>query len=157
MSLILFGCQNMKTVDTPEITDELFPWEVQTLIEQQQPVVLIDVREPHEFETLHIKGSINLPCSRLRQQPEDTLQQLQQAQKAIIFTCLAGKRSHRAMHMLRQLGYQAVKSMKTGIKGWNDFELPLQNGQGQHIDTDVAEAILIPMLHTCVDPLPVTH
>jgi len=146
----------MKTLNTPMHEDELFPWDVHTLLANKPEVVLVDVREPHEFEALHIKGAINIPCSVLRQQPEGALQHFKVFQKEIIFTCLAGKRSSRAMHILRQFGYQAVKSMKTGIKGWNDFELPLENSQGQAIDTDTAEALLAPLLHS-VEALSVAH
>jgi hypothetical protein len=43
---------------------------------------------------------------------------------------------------MQQLGYQTVKSLKTGIRGWNDYELPLFDDEGKEVDIDEAEVFL---------------
>ena len=39
---------------------------------------------------------------------------------------------------------QQVYSMKTGVRGWNDYELPLLNQQGEQVDIDLADGELNP-------------
>ena len=40
---------------------EVFPWDLQELMEAESSLLLLDIREPYEFDTLHIKGSMNVP------------------------------------------------------------------------------------------------
>jgi hypothetical protein len=40
------------------------------------------------------------------------------------------------------MGYRNVKSLKTGIKGWNDSDLPLIDAQGASVDADELDEIL---------------
>jgi hypothetical protein len=37
-----------------------------------------------------------------------------------------------------------VASLKTGIRGWNDFEQPLVDEKGRAVDTDTADQWLAP-------------
>jgi phage shock protein E len=66
--------------------------------------VIIDVREPFEFSTGHVKGAINIPptelmagSKKLKKIPKDA---------EIILYCLSGSRSNASMHYLRQMGYE---------------------------------------------------
>ena len=47
---------------------------------------------------------------------------------------------------MQLMGYQSVKSLKTGVKGWNDYELPLEDINKQTVDIDYADQILAPHL-----------
>jgi hypothetical protein len=40
---------------------------------------------------------------------------------------------------MQLLGYQQVSSMKTGLRGWNDYELPLVDAAGHKVPVDVAD------------------
>jgi len=40
------------------------------------------------------------------------------------------------------MGYNNVKSMKTGLRGWNDYELPLKNAMQEILDPDVVDEML---------------
>jgi rhodanese-related sulfurtransferase len=109
--------------------------------------MLIDVREPYEFEALHIKGSINVPRGILESSCDygydETVPELARArEKDIVVICRSGNRSVLAAHTMQLMGYQSVKSLKTGVKGWNDYELPLQNIHGQIVDIDEADSML---------------
>ena len=44
------------------------------------------------------------------------------------------------------MGFQQVYSMKTGVRGWNDYELPLYDVDGAQVDIDLAEQELDPPL-----------
>ena len=63
--------------------------------------LLLDVREPHEFEAGHIPGSINLPLSQLR----DRYAELSKT-RDIWISCGVGQRAYYAMRFLAPLGYR---------------------------------------------------
>ena len=75
---------------------------------------LIDVREPWEFTTTRIEGSLPLPMgdvpSRAHQEldPEDH----------IVVVCHHGVRSMNVTAWLRQQGFEKAQSMRGGIDAW---------------------------------------
>jgi len=40
------------------------------------------------------------------------------------------------------MGYKNVKSMQTGLRGWNDYELPLRNSKLEALDPDDVDEML---------------
>lgn len=74
-------------------------------------IALVDVREPHEFASGHIPGSVSLPLSAF--DPAD----LPQAGR-IVFTCAAGVRSRRAIELSREAGHSVDEHYPAGFKGW---------------------------------------
>jgi rhodanese-related sulfurtransferase len=131
--------------------EEIFPWDLQKFIEDDPSLLLLDIREPYEFDALHIKNSINVPRGILETACdygyEETVPELVKARdKAIIVICRSGNRSVLAAYVMQLMGYQSVKSLKTGVKGWNDYELPLQNSHEEIVDIDEAEQVLVPKI-----------
>lgn len=74
---------------------------------------LIDVRNPHEWEIVHIAGAKLLPLSEL---PE-RLASLPRTEPLILH-CHKGVRSLKALNLLRDAGYTQVRSMRGGIDAW---------------------------------------
>ncbi len=129
---------------------ELFPWDLADKMENDE-LLLVDVREPYEYEKMHIEGSINVPRGILESaceyDYEETIPQLVKArEKDVIVICRSGFRSVFAAHMMQQLGYQSVWSLKTGLRGWNEFEQPLIDINGDEVDLDEAEEYFMPKL-----------
>ncbi|MEZ5672819.1 MAG: rhodanese-like domain-containing protein [Thiotrichaceae bacterium] len=125
---------------------EIFPWDLQEIITTRSPL-LLDVREPYEFDRLHIQNSINVPRGILETACEygfeDTVPELVQARnREVIVICRSGNRSVFAAHTMQLMGYQSVVSLKTGVRGWNDYELPLYNSENQPVEMDAADALL---------------
>ncbi|MBZ0071045.1 MAG: rhodanese-like domain-containing protein [Gammaproteobacteria bacterium] len=123
---------------------ELFPWDVDELRSKHSDVLLLDVREPYEFEAAHIGGSLNVPRGILEAaceyDYEDTVPELVAARaRPVVVVCRSGNRSALAAWVMQQLGYQDVYSLKTGLRGWNDYELPLIRGSGEPLDVDSAD------------------
>ena len=65
--------------------------------------LFIDVREPFEYETGHVKGALNIPpaelmagAEALKAVPKDT---------ELVLYCRSGSRSNASMAILRQLGF----------------------------------------------------
>ena len=79
--------------------------DLQGLFESGIPFTLVDVREPHEWESGHIEGALHIPLGKLLVAPEvlDTLNRLE----PIVVYCQHGMRSARAVGYLRQHGYDA--------------------------------------------------
>ena len=144
----------MKTIDELikdclKTVDEIYPWDLEEAMETNKLPMLLDIREPYEFEALHIKGSTNVPRGLLEQACDygydETVPELVTARyEEIVIICRSGKRSVLAAHTMQLMGYQSVKSLKTGVKGWNDYELPLENLNKQAVDIDHADKILMP-------------
>jgi len=130
---------------------ELMPWDLSRLLAGGSKPVLLDVREPAEFSMLHIPGSINVPRGVLEQSCEwdydETVPLLASGRKLeIVVVCRSGKRSVLAADVLLSMGYTNVASLKTGVRGWNDYEQPLVDGADQPVDADTAETLLGPRL-----------
>jgi rhodanese-related sulfurtransferase len=130
----------------PDI-EELFPWDLEEKLGQENSPFLLDIREPYEFDALHIEGSINVPRGILESacdwDYEETVPELAAGRdREIIVICRSGNRSVLAAHTMQRMGFKNVASLKTGIRGWNDFEQPLLNAAGEPVDIDDADEVL---------------
>ena len=127
--------------------EEVLPWDLGPRLRANDPPLLVDVREPHEFGAVHIGGSINVPRGVLEQSCEwdyeDTVPALAAVRdREIVVVCRSGKRSALATDRMQQMGFRKVCSLKLGVRGWNDAELPLQDASGGPVDPDDADALL---------------
>lgn len=134
---------------------EVMPWDLAKRLEAEADAapLLLDVREPEEFAALHIPGSLNVPRGVLEQSCEwdydETVPQLAgRRDLEIVVVCRSGKRSVLAADTLLQLGFSNVISLRLGIRGWNDAELPLENNGGQAIDADAGDELLAPRVNS---------
>ena len=130
---------------------EIMPWDLSRMLAGGAKPVLLDVREPAEFAMLRIPGSINVPRGVLEQSCEwdydETVPELAAARdQQIVVICRSGKRSVLAADMLLRMGYANVVSLKTGVRGWNDYEQPMVNANGESLDADAGDALLAPRL-----------
>jgi 3-mercaptopyruvate sulfurtransferase SseA len=74
---------------------------------------------------------------------EDAVPELIEArEREVVVICRSGNRSILAAQTLQWMGYKNVKSMKTGLRGWNDYELPLINAMQETVDPDVVDEML---------------
>jgi rhodanese-related sulfurtransferase len=90
--------------------------------------ILVDVREPHEWDAGRIPGARHVQLEHLASQadsiPKDT---------RVIFQCRLGVRSSMATKAFRASGYDAV-SMAGGIVAWDEAGLPLEPDDGHVAD-----------------------
>jgi rhodanese-related sulfurtransferase len=126
---------------------EIQPWDLRNLLASGRAPILLDVREPAEFAMLHIPGSINVPRGILEQSCEwdydETVPLLAAGrERDIVVICRSGYRSALAADVMQQMGFTTVVSLKTGVRGWNDLEQPLENAAGELVDADTAEGLL---------------
>ncbi len=122
---------------------EIFPWDLEERFDENPSLLLLDIREPYEFEAMHIKGSLNVPRGVLETacewDYEETVALLVQARdKEVIVACRSGNRSVFVCEVMQKLGYENVVSLKTGLRGWSDYEQPLYNKNNEEVDEDTA-------------------
>jgi molybdopterin/thiamine biosynthesis adenylyltransferase/rhodanese-related sulfurtransferase len=77
-------------------------------------VVLVDVREPYEWETGHIEGALHIPMQqipkRLAEIPRD---------RDLVMICRSGSRSAHALHYLVSQDFTRVKNLVGGMSAWS--------------------------------------
>jgi len=130
---------------------EIMPWDLEERLQEDPDLLILDVREPYEFDAMHIAGSLNVPRGILEStcewEYEETAPELVQARsREIIVVCRSGYRSVLAAHSMQVLGYRDVVSLRTGLRGWKDYEQPLEDAQGQPVDLDTADLYFTPRL-----------
>ncbi len=82
-----------------------------------QGAVLLDVREPDEFEQGAIPGSVHIPRGNLEPNVEN---RLPDKDAALVVMCAGGVRSAFAAQTLQEMGYRDVVSMDGGFNRWKD-------------------------------------
>ncbi|MBI3288736.1 MAG: molybdopterin-synthase adenylyltransferase MoeB [Elusimicrobia bacterium] len=102
------GLKEKKPMTIPEISVQ----DLKAKIDKKEKFVLLDVREPHEYEIAKIPGSTLIPLGALAARYTE----LDKAAKLVVH-CKMGGRSARAVSFLREKGYDAV-NVAGGITAW---------------------------------------
>ena len=92
---------------------DLGPSEVQRLVAQDPNVVLLDVRESHEYAIVHIEGSRLIPLSELHLRADEL-----DTADTIVTYCHHGQRSLQAIQTLEAFGFRKLKHLRGGIDAW---------------------------------------
>lgn len=123
---------------------EIMPWDLEEYLQEKPDLLILDVREPSEFDEMHIENSMNVPRGILESACEwdfeETEAELVRARdRDIVVVCRSGHRSVLAAHSMMILGYNKVTSLQTGLRGWNDYEQPLVKNDNQAVLMDDAD------------------
>ncbi|MEE9215172.1 MAG: molybdopterin-synthase adenylyltransferase MoeB [Thermodesulfobacteriota bacterium] len=76
-------------------------------------VVLVDVREPHEYQICNIEGSTLIPLGELDSRTDEL-----NPEDDIVVHCHHGGRSMKAATLLKEKGFKNVLNLKGGIDEW---------------------------------------
>ena len=93
--------------------------------------LLVDIREPAEFQRGHIPGAVHLPRGLLEFEIHGLVQRMMSDQvdspedQPIVLYCGTGGRSALAAETLATMGYRNVRSMSGGIVAWAQARLPV--------------------------------
>jgi adenylyltransferase/sulfurtransferase len=100
----------------PGLTEfEISATEVKQKMDRGDEFVLIDVREPHEWEICSIPGARLIPKGTV----PSRVHELNSADEFVIH-CKSGKRSAEIVDFLRKAGFRKVKNLRGGITAWSD-------------------------------------
>jgi rhodanese-related sulfurtransferase len=86
-------------------------------INANEPVNLIDVREPEERDVFHIGGKL-LPLGHIMSMQSDDIDELKNEE--VICYCRSGQRSAQACLMLETVGFTNVKNLSGGMNEWQE-------------------------------------
>jgi len=103
---------------------EITPEAVKSAADRNEPITLLDVREPWEYETASIAGATLIPMGDI---PSRAHQELD-PEAHIIAYCHHGVRSMNVTAWLRQQGFEKAQSMAGGIDAWSrtvDGKVPM--------------------------------
>ncbi len=78
---------------------------------------ILDVRTREEFQAGHLKGASNIDF--YDSSFESNLDELDKRKKYLVY-CRSGNRSRQAMFLMRDLGFEEVYNLESGIISWND-------------------------------------
>lgn len=95
------------------------PWDIsvedlKALRDGEADFVLLDVREPKEFEVCNLGGDL-IPLSQLAQRIGEL-----DAQAHVVVHCKSGGRSGKAVELLRGSGFENAWNVNGGILAWID-------------------------------------
>lgn len=80
---------------------------------EEGKIVLVDIREPHEFVAGHVPGAINLPLSRLTPAALP-----KPGEKKVVIMCRSGNRSGRLAQMLPSAGRDDIADYSGSMIDW---------------------------------------
>ena len=123
---------------------ELFPWDLRDELDAGRDLLLVDIREPYEYAAMHIAGSLNVPRGILELACdwgyEETVPELAAArERDIVLVCRSGNRTILAADVMQKMGFASVRSLQTGLRGWNDYEQPLVDADEQPVSLEAAD------------------
>lgn len=107
-----------KTIDEVSIED------VAEKIRRGEHFDLVDVREASEFQAGRIEGARHLGKGVIERDIEKAIPD---PEAEIILYCGGGFRSALAAENLKRMGYQNVRSMNGGWRGWTDAKHPIDD------------------------------
>lgn len=84
------------------------------------PPLLLDIRNPREWATMHIDGSVNLPLNHL----QERIAEIPRTRRIAVH-CAGGYRSSIAASILHQYGITNLLEMAGGLAAWEAAKLPL--------------------------------
>ena len=92
---------------------EISPQELKRKLDGNASVFLLDVREPSEYDIVHLEGAELIPLNTL----PHNVERLPSDQEIVVY-CHHGTRSLYATAYLHQNGFQDIKNLAGGIDEW---------------------------------------
>jgi rhodanese-related sulfurtransferase len=123
LALIAFAPRFVRRL-RPERSAWIEPRELKAQLDAGKPPVVIDVRNPDEFEGElgRIESALNLPVGQL----PNRISELEAArERAIAIVCRTDKRSAKAAEILRAAGFGDVAVLRGGMEQWRTEGFPV--------------------------------
>jgi rhodanese-related sulfurtransferase len=85
--------------------------------------VILDVREPNEYEAGHVLNSKLIPLGKLKERMAE-LEKFKE--QPIVVVCRSGNRSGTACFLLGRQGFSQAYNLAGGVQAWQKNNLPLE-------------------------------
>jgi rhodanese-related sulfurtransferase len=123
-TLVVAGCAPAPAANAP--VSAALPAEISVAdaaVRREAGAFVLDVRQPDEWNAVHIPGSTLIPLdqleARLGEVPKD---------KEVVVVCRSGNRSKQGRDILKNAGFPQVTSMSGGLTQWSAANLPTVSG-----------------------------
>jgi sulfur-carrier protein adenylyltransferase/sulfurtransferase len=94
---------------------EITPVELKKRLDAGDDLVVVDVREPNEYQINRIPGSVLIPLGELPRRYQEL-----DPDRETVLQCKMGGRSAKAQDFLRTVGFNRTKNLRGGILAWID-------------------------------------
>jgi adenylyltransferase/sulfurtransferase len=107
------GVRGEETVNvSSSAVPEMQPEELKRRLDAGDDILVLDVREPHEYQICNLNGYL-IPLGDLPQRVHEL-----DSSRDIVAHCKSGARSAKAVELLRKAGFRSVTNLAGGITGW---------------------------------------
>jgi len=96
-----------------------------TQLINRRNALMLDVREPKEYQGGQIPNATHLPQSQLASRGHELKKM---TGRPVIAYCDRGQRSRPAASALTKLGFAEVYTLRGGMRAWSDAGLPVEKG-----------------------------
>jgi molybdopterin/thiamine biosynthesis adenylyltransferase/rhodanese-related sulfurtransferase/molybdopterin converting factor small subunit len=113
-----------EAVDNREMstnTTDMSVLELKAALDRGDDLVVVDVREPQEYQISRIDGSVLIPLGEIPQRHAEI-----DRNRLVVCQCRSGVRSAKAAAFLRSAGFPRVVNLTGGILAWSDQVDPSQ-------------------------------
>jgi adenylyltransferase/sulfurtransferase len=93
---------------------DITPLELKQRLAQGEPLEVIDVRDPHEWQICRIEGARLVPLGTLPERLHEF-----DSSRTYVLHCKSGARSAKAVEVLRKAGFRRLHNLKGGILAWS--------------------------------------
>ncbi len=100
--------------------------ELYDMIEKEDNLQIVDVRETPEYENKRIKGATSAPLSRFKENSNGI-----DRDRHLYIICQSGKRAESYAKQLLENGHENVSVVKGGLKSWIDAGYPVEKGESR--------------------------
>jgi len=92
---------------------DITPAQLAERLSRGEAIVLIDVREPYEWNTGHLESAQHIPMQQIPKRLEEIPREAE-----VVTICRSGSRSAQVQAYLRQQGFSRVKNLTGGMQRW---------------------------------------
>lgn len=104
---------------------KISPSDLKHLLDEHPDLRVVDVRSGAEYESMHIKGTYNLPLTDL----PDVAPQVAGLDAPLVLVCQSGVRAAQAEQVLAKNGCTRVKILDGGVNAWEKAGFAVNKGR----------------------------
>ena len=109
----LRGWEAMGLPVTSGDVEDVQPRDLQAMLKDGSRPLIVDVREPWEYQMGHVSGAKLIPLGELSQRVSEL-----DPKKPVVVICQSGSRSQSAAALLAQKGFKKVYNVLGGMSAW---------------------------------------
>lgn len=107
-------CGTGQSMNAPDnALKEITPADLSSRLSRGEKIVLLDVREPAEWEGGRLENAVHIPMRRLMGE----VGTLDKSADIVVY-CRTGRRSATAIEMMRSMGFEKLQNLQGGITRW---------------------------------------